>query len=183
MTTKKKLRLRWMDPAELGDHPENWKTHPGEQIAGLESAIEEVGWAGALLFNQRTNRLLDGHARKKLDTSLLVEGKVPVLVGSWDENEERVILATLDPLGSMAKANEEALSDLLARLETESEGLQALLDGLSDKGGESEPDLTSPKFSYESKYGVIITCTDETHQQEVYETLSGQGYDCKVVVV
>ena len=47
----------------------------------------------------------------------------------------------------------------------------------------SEPDLTSPNYSYESQYGVIVTCEDEEHQKKVYEALAEQGYECKVVVV
>ena len=136
------LRLEWLDPAQLEEHPENWKTHPESQVAGLESVIGSVGWAGALLFNEKTGRLLDGHARKKLDPKILVNGKVPVLVGSWDEDGERLILATLDPLGSMARANQESLQALLGKLSVESEGLQELLDSLS---GETHSEVTPPE--------------------------------------
>ena len=38
-----------------------------------------------------------------------------------------------------------------------------------------------PAFRYQEQYGVIVLCTDEAHQKEVYETLAGMGYDCKVV--
>lgn len=38
-------------------------------------------------------------------------------------------------------------------------------------------------FKYQPKYGVIVTCDDETHQQQVYDDLKSQGYTLKVVVV
>lgn len=184
---KRNLRLEWIEPDQLTEHPENWKTHPDPQVDGLESVIGKVGWAGALLYNETTGRLLDGHARKKLDPKLLVNGKVPVLVGSWAEDDERLILATLDPLGSMAEANDAALNELLAQLEAETPQMQALLDALAkeellpDKESD-EPDLTDTDFSYQSQFGVIVMCDDEAHQERVYEELKGHGYNCKVVV-
>ncbi len=116
-----------------------------------------------------------------------VQGKVPVLIGRWTEEQERVILATLDPLASMAEANEGALHELLEHLDAESLGLEALFSDLekiaAPEKGAAEPDLENPKYSYEAQYGVIVVCKDEAHQQSVYEDLSERGYECKVVVV
>ena len=197
MTTKKTpnpphLRLEWRAPEELAEHPENWKHHPEAQVEGLEAVISEVGWAGALLLNERTGRLLDGHARKKLNPELLVDGKVPVLVGSWSDDQERMILATLDPLASMAEQNESALQELLGQLETEEPALQKLLADLA----ESVPDLEdlagsdekggmpgAPDFDYEEQFGVIVVCQDQAEQKATYEKLVAEGYTCKVVVV
>ena len=92
-----KLRLEWIDPAELDANPANWRRHPPEQTTALADVIREVGWAGALLYNEKTRRLIDGHARKDLFAG---KNKVPVLIGSWDESQEKKILATLDPIGA-----------------------------------------------------------------------------------
>ena len=129
-TTKPALRLEWLEPDQLDEHPQNWKTHPGEQLCALEAAVGKVGWAGALLLNERTGRLLDGHARKKLDPGLLVDGRLPVLIGDWSEEDERVILATLDPIGSMAEAETGQLQDLLEGVDVEG-ALKDLLDSLT----------------------------------------------------
>lgn len=90
------LRLEWRDPSDLAENPRNWRRHPESQVAALSDILEEVGWAGAFLFNERTDRLIDGHARRKV---AMQQGskKVPVLIGSWDEATEAKILATLDP--------------------------------------------------------------------------------------
>jgi len=57
------LRLEWRTPEELADNPANWRQHPESQTKALAGAINEVGWAGAALYNERTKRLIDGHAR------------------------------------------------------------------------------------------------------------------------
>lgn len=107
------LRLEYRDPAELADNPANWRVHPDTQLRALADVINEVGFADALLFNERTGRLLDGHARKKVAKP---GEKVPVLIGSWTEEQERIILATLDSSTGMAKADPAALDKLLQEL-------------------------------------------------------------------
>ena len=105
------LRLEYRDPAELAEHPSNWKEHPAEQLSSLTGLIDQVGWAGALLFNEATGKLVDGHARK---TVSLGKGPVPVLVGSWTPEQEKLILAYLDPTGWTSIGNRKKLDELLA---------------------------------------------------------------------
>jgi hypothetical protein len=51
----------------------------------------------------------------------------------------------------------------------------------------SEEDDTTPdsntNFKYESQYGVIVMCSSEEEQEQVYNRLTGEGYSCKVVSV
>ena len=128
------LKLIYMDPAELAENPSNWRRHPESQINALTDVISEVGWAGACLLNERTGRLIDGPARRKV---ALEQGatKVPVLVGDWSEEQEKKILATLDPLAAMAEADTAALDALLREVSTGSEALSTMLTELAEKSG------------------------------------------------
>ena len=128
------LRLEWRSPAELAENPKNWRQHPVQQISALTAAISEVGWAGALLYNERTGRLIDGHARRKVALEQGSE-KIPVLVGSWDEATEKKILLTLDPLGAMAEASKDRLDDLMREVQTSNEDLAAMITGLAEEHG------------------------------------------------
>jgi DNA modification methylase len=132
------LRLEWRSPAELAENPRNWRRHPPAQVSALSDAIGEVGWAGACLYNERTGRLIDGHARRKVALEQGCE-RVPVLVGSWDEAQEAKILATLDPLSAMAEADAQALEALLAGVQTGSAPLLAMLADLAAGAGLEAP--------------------------------------------
>ena len=136
------LRLEWRSPAELAENPRNWRHHPEAQLTALADAIAEVGWAGACLYNERTGRLIDGHGRKKI---ALKQGcqKVPVLIGSWDEATEAKILATLDPLGTLAEADFAKLDALLREVSTGSDALQQLLGDLARDAGIVPPEIAS----------------------------------------
>lgn len=114
-TTPKKppLRLEYLDPKSLASNELNWKKHTQRQHQALDATLDANGWAGALLYNERTKKLIDGHGRK--DRAIKRGEKlVPVLVGSWTEEQEKQLLATLDPIGAMAQTNSAALSSLLA---------------------------------------------------------------------
>jgi hypothetical protein len=116
--------LEYRTTAELVDNPGNWRRHPPQQLRGLKAIVGEVGWAGAALYNERTGRLIDGHARKQIARK---GERIPVLVGSWSEADERKILATFDPLVGMAETDGPALQSVLRSVETESDQLRDLI--------------------------------------------------------
>jgi DNA modification methylase len=125
------LRLEWRTADELKENPSNWRKHPAAQVKALETALNEVGWAGALLFNETTGRLIDGHARKKV-----AKGKrVPVLVGAWTEEQEKKILLTLDPIANIAEMDADAFKSLLASVEWSSPDVAAAMQPLWGKNG------------------------------------------------
>lgn len=49
----------------------------------------------------------------------------------------------------------------------------------TEEGGTS----SGTPFNYEAQYGVIVTCRSEEEQMGVYNRLTGEGYECKVVSV
>ena len=135
MTVRDRIKsLRRVKASKLKANPRNWRRHPAEQRAALSGILEEVGYADACLARELSDgslELVDGHLRADLDP----ERKVPVLILDVDEAEAAKLLTVLDPLAGMAEANEEALGKLLAEIETESEALQAMLEGLANENG------------------------------------------------
>lgn len=184
------LRLEWRDPAELAENPRNWRRHPEAQLAALTDVIAEVGWAGACLYNERTGRLIDGHARRKV---ALDQGaaRVPVLVGDWDEAAEAKILATLDPLAAMAEADKASLDALLRDVSTGSEALAGMLTALAEDAGVVPSGLAGvpvddpagewqgmPEFVHEDKEAfrsVVVHFADEAAVQE-FQGRVGQAF-------
>lgn len=134
------LRLVWAEPGSLSENPLNWKVHPDEQTAVVAESIARHGWIKPIIYNETTRRILDGHDRKKIAdvrADLLVSGRkaVPVLVGRWDEAEEPEILATLDPSGSLARGDPEALGRLIAQMGDTTPLIRGLVDRVARQGG------------------------------------------------
>lgn len=142
------LRLEYMSPTELRANPANgWKIHTSQQVTALSAAMARIGWAGACLMNEETGLLVDGHARVEIAIKNK-EPRVPVLVGRWSTDDERLILASLDPIGALYVRNEEQYSELVAGLDADMAALlvpqQVVEDDveLDDGEIESKPDLT-----------------------------------------
>ena len=117
-------------PHELVPNPRNWRAHPPEQQRALAGALAEVGWVAEVMVNRTTGNVVDGHLRIELALAR-AEPTVPVTFVELSDDEERLVLASLDPLAAMATAEQEQLAALLAGLEPADDALRALLDDLA----------------------------------------------------
>lgn len=132
------MRLEWRNPRTLNPHVKNWKSHQGVQRNAYSDLKGEVGWAGALLFNERTETLLDGHMRLQ-DSLESNEDEVPVLVIDVPYETELKILAFLDLVGSLFKTRQSALDQLSDLVDTRSALLRSLAGGDVPEGEDDDP--------------------------------------------
>jgi hypothetical protein len=130
-----------MAPSELEQNPANWRRHTKAQRAALSGIIGEVGVVQHVVYNQRTKRLIDGHLRVEMAVHD-GEESIPVTIVDLDEAEERLVLATLDPIGAMADADRGLFLELRDTISVENEALAKLLDSIG-----AEPKLAPPGVS------------------------------------
>jgi hypothetical protein len=174
-------------PGELVPNPRNWRTHPQEQQRALAGALGEVGWVAEVLVNQTTGNVVDGHLRIELALSRH-EPTVPVTYVELSEDEERLVLASLDPLAAMATAEQEQLAALLAGLAPADEALRALLDDLARENdiegvrrGLADPDdvpeVPDEPYVHAGELWLLgeqrLLCGDATNPDDVARLLGG----------
>ena len=123
--------LRRVSPTELLPNPKNWRVHPTAQQDGLRSVLAKVGYADAVIARDTPEGLMlvDGHLRAETTP----DTKIPVLVTDLTEAEADEVLATLDPLASMAETDVEALATLMKGVDRDNEQLNVLLEDISDQ--------------------------------------------------
>jgi hypothetical protein len=119
-----------VDGKDLVANPRNWRIHPDNQRTAMVGVLDEVGWVQQVIVNKRTGCVVDGHLRAEL--AIAAGQIVPVVYVDLDEDEEAKILASMDPLSSMAITDSAALTALLAGMETENGTLDALLHSMVD---------------------------------------------------
>lgn len=177
-------------PDQLLANPLNFRTHPGDQAQALAGALAEVGWIQRVIVNQRTGHVIDGHLRVKLAMQR-GESSVPVTYVDLDENQERLALATLDPISAMAGQDDAILAELLADTTTDDPALAEFLEELqAGKEGKrtvnpgQAPELTLPPTPVTQPGELIVMgdqrlfCGDSTNPAHLAQLLDGQVVDC-----
>lgn len=122
------------DPEALVANPLNWRIHPKHQQEALEAVVEDVGWVSGVIVNRRTGFVVDGHLRVSMALRKH-EKTIPVQYVDLSEDEEKIVLATLDPIGAMAATDREKMAELLGGLKAEDERVTSLLDDIRKNEG------------------------------------------------
>jgi hypothetical protein len=118
-------------PDQLLANPRNFRIHPQMQQDVLQGVIKEVGWVQDVIVNRTTGFVLDGHLRVAL-AMRHNEPTIPVKYVELSEEEEALVLATLDPIGALAVADKQMYTDLLRDVQS---GEAAVQQFLSEQAG------------------------------------------------
>ena len=115
-------------------NPRNWRIHPLSQQDALKGVLEEVGWVQEVIVNKRTGHLVDGHLRCQLAAR---EGAktIPVKYVDLSEDEEALVLATLDPIGAMAATDKQKLDELFQDINSDNENVQKMMAEIAEHNG------------------------------------------------
>ncbi len=140
-------------------NPLNWRTHPEFQRRAIDGILSEVGWVTGVIENQISGFVIDGHARIE---QALIRGEnelIPFIKVELSIEEEKKILAVLDPIGALAGTDEDKLRELSSILNFESGALDELMADkfaaqidLNDFFETKEDQIISEKFSIEIEF-------------------------------
>lgn len=175
-----------VDPKTLEANVYNWRTHPRQQRNALEGALNEVGWVQPVMVNKRTGRLVDGHLRVVVALER-GEASIPVTYVDLDENEERVILASLDLITTLAGTDDAALQTLLDEIEVDDDSLNAFFESLTGRAEsldviDDEPAIPEPSTERERPRTAVAVEDDdddpvEAVRQLVFNNVTGDQKD------
>jgi hypothetical protein len=130
-------------PSEIIANPANWRRHPASQRRALRAVLADVGWVSRVIVNRTTGHLVDGHARVE-EALARGEPTVPVDYVELTPDEERRVLALLDPIAGLAETDPNALGELIASISTGDADLAELLEALAASAGATRPELADP---------------------------------------
>src|SRR6185295_17642503 len=127
--------LRHVKASELKANPKNWRKHPKQQVDALKAVLGQVGFVQAAIGRELPDgsiELLDGHARTGV-AEQENDSLVPVLVLDLTDAEADFVLATFDPIGTLAQGDGEILSNLVKNIQMpEGLDLKIMFSGRED---------------------------------------------------
>jgi hypothetical protein len=109
-------------------NPGNWREHGKFQREALNGSLSEIGWVTGVIENISTGNLIDGHARVEEALQQGPDTPVPFIQVELSEDEEKKILAVLDPISALATTNSDKLKELTSMLEFQSGALAELIE-------------------------------------------------------
>jgi len=126
-------------PDQLMANPSNWRVHPRFQQDALAAVLDKVGWVQEVIVNRTTGHLVDGHLRVTL-AMRHEEKEIPVKYVELSEDEEALVLATLDPIAGLAIADDAKLREVMDQVQSDDAAIQALMAKMAEDEGIIPPD-------------------------------------------
>ena len=176
--------------ADLTPYANNSRTHSDEQVAQIAASITEFGFTVPVLVDE-DGGIIAGHGRVLAAASLGIDA-VPVMVArGWTEAQKRAYVIADNKLALNAGWDEELLAAELEALKGMDFDLDltgfgedeiAKLLGEATEGDKPEDRPADESgINYQEQFGVIVICSSEANQEEVYNRLAEMGFNCKVV--
>lgn len=166
-------------PDQLLANPGNWRVHPKPQQDALAGVLSEVGWVQDVIVNRVTGHVVDGHLRVSLAISR-GEPAVPVVYVELSPEEERLVLASLDPLAAMAVTDAEKLNELLGEVKSGDRALNEMLASLSERSG---ADDGGEDRVPDRRWMVVAEFGEEREACGLFDRLLEEGLRCRVLTL
>jgi len=177
------LKIEYLLATDLVPYENNSRTHSQQQVDQIKRSMNEFGFTNPILLDEN-NGIIAGHGRlqaaQELDIKLVptitlkgltkAQRKAYVIADNqlalnagWDLDSLRIEINDLDLLNfdlNFLGFNDQELANII--------------DGLE----EIAPELKEE--SYSQIFNLVVSCSDETEQEKIYNELTAKGYKCQV---
>lgn len=158
-----------------------------EAVEKVANSIKEFGWQQPIVVD-KDGIVIVGHTRLKAAQMLDLE-EVPVHVASdlTDDQAKAYRLAD-NKTGELAIWDFPKLNIELEDIDWVDMNMEDFGFGINSYfGDDDESEVKEPAgdngYTYNEQYGVTVICQSEAEQEKVYNKLTKEGYECRVVVV
>lgn len=176
--------LEHLATADLIPYARNAKKHDAAQVSKLAGSIREFGFNNPVLIDT-DNGIIAGHGRVLAARQLGLE-KIPCIrLGHLTDTQRRAYILADNRLAEIGGGWDEEMLKLeladLAALEVDVAEIGFGAEDLAEVEPEEEEKNTDSNFA--EQYAVTVLCKDEAHQRKIYDKLTADGLECKVVCV
>jgi len=163
------------DPESLLANPANYRIHGYRQQGVLHSILNDVGFVQSVIVNDVTGHIIDGHLRVQMALKNGVS-LIPVTHVELSEEEEKKILASFDPIGSLAQIDKEKFEDLISDMKSFDSTINHLL---TSESAHVPKQMPSVDFEQKKRYIVLVEVDSHSEYTALTDELTSRGYTIK----
>lgn len=174
----------WVDIKAL----KPWDRNPRKNqpaVKPVADSIKRFGFGAPIIARKADGEIIAGHTRILAAESLGLT-RVPVRYLDLDPAEAHLLALADNKLNEKAEWDTGEVARILSEYGLEDAALAGWDSAELDKmAAELDGDRTQEPIDddrYRSQYAVNVVCANEQEQQELYERLTAEGLDCRVVV-
>jgi hypothetical protein len=177
------LSVEYKATGELIPYVNNSRTHSEEQVQQVAASIKEFGFTNPILIDDEGG-IIAGHGRLQAAQLCGITEVPTITLEGLTEAQRKAYVIADNQLALNAGWDLDALKVELHRLDELDFNLELL--GFDDQElaniiDELQEDEFQPKEdSYNSVFNIVVNCTDEGHQEKVFNELQQKGYECQV---
>jgi ParB-like chromosome segregation protein Spo0J len=174
------IRYERRKTVDLNPDPANPRSIGKKAKAALAASIRRFGLVQPIVVNETTGHVVGGHQR--LD-ALREQGvvDVDVAIGSWTEDEERVLSVVLNnPAAQGEFTDARGYLERALRVLSLDDFQELQLDALVMGPMSKEEKRRNAKAL---EYKLVVTARDESHQADLLERFEADGLDVKLLIV
>lgn len=186
------LKIEYRKVADLTEYPGNARLHSEKQVDEIAASITKFGFNIPISIDD-SGEIIAGHGRLMAAKKLGMDEVPCVTLGHLSPAQRRAYVIADNKIA----LNSEWDIELLTREIQELKGLEIDVSDLgfsdleiSEILGERHEhipkhgvaDFNDQGVGYKEQFGVIVICSGEAEQKEVYDSLVASGKNCRIVV-
>ena len=176
----KDLQIEYVPIDEIKPYEHNAKIHTEEQVEQIALSITQFGFNDPIGIWH--GEIVEGHGRYEAAKRLGLYTVPIIRLDSLSDEQRRKYALVHNQMTMTTGFDLDVLNVELSELGADDMGafgFEIDTDFL-DCDGVGSPSRDTG-FNYKEQYGVIVMCKDEAEQEKVYNRLTDEGFDCKVV--
>ena len=172
--------------ADLIPYASNSRIHSDAQIAQIAASIREFGWTNPILIDG-DNGLIAGHGRLLAARKLGLEIVPAIVLDHLTKAQQRALVIADNQLALNAGWDMELLKAEIEDLKLEDFDLALL--GFDDKflygifNDELPEQQEAQEQSVDAVFEVAVTCKNEDEQERVFEMMTAEGLQCRILTM
>lgn len=181
------LKIEYLQISDLTPYEKNARKHEDTDVQTIVASIKEFGFDDPIGVWGEDNLIVEGHGRLMAAKKLGME-TVPVIhLDHLTDEQRRAYALAHNKTAEMSEWDfdslEQELDELSQDFDMSDFGFDLDFEASGESSGEPAEPKTETSFNYTEQYGVIVMCSDEAEQEQIYNRLTDEGYTCKVVAV